>query len=405
MIRSSKVSLKFSNPGKLEALQGFVSEYRKLTQFFVDLLWPLRDGKLPGLLPKEMTSQAQTWLSKRAIQAAGKQASGIVRGAVQKQKQRMFVYKKLLKEGRFKQARRLQWVINQQKISKPSLKMVNPELDSRFVKVDLHPAAKEFEGWLTLSSIGKKIKLELPFKGTSHLTKMLERGQLRPGARLSPRWVSLALEIPDPPKREAGSVLGIDVGVRKVISASNGIQSQDDPHGWNLERIQQRLSRRKKGSKGLGRAQSHRNNYVNWSVNQLNLEGVREVRVEDLKHMRRGKRTGRYLSHWTYSAILGKLGRACEESGVRISRVSPTYTSQRCSGCGWVRKGNRRGDQFRCKSCGFEQDADLNASRNIALGLPAISRRQRLGHANRVGFYWQVPGQESIVPGARGALS
>jgi len=42
------------------------------------------------------------------------------------------------------------------------------------------------------------------------------------------------------------------------------------------------------------------------------------------------------------------------------------YTSQKCSECGHIYKGNREGSLFRCRKCGFELHADLNASRNIA---------------------------------------
>jgi transposase len=53
---------------------------------------------------------------------------------------------------------------------------------------------------------------------------------------------------------------------------------------------------------------------------------------------------------------------------------------------------------FKCGECGFTFDADLNASRNIALPLFGITKQQRLQQANRTGFYWLVEGQEIIVP-------
>jgi len=404
MIRSSKTSLKFSNQAKLSTLSDFVSEYSKVTKEFVDILWPKREEPIPSLLPRDVTSKVQTWLSKRAVQASGKQASGIVRGTIQKHKQRLHVLKELIKEGKLKHARRLQKIIDERKISKPNLKVVNPELDSRFVKLDLEPTTNGFDGWLTLSSVGNKIKLELPFKKTKHVNKMLQRGKLKAGVRLSSKGVTLMFDVEEPTPRTDGKTIGIDIGVRKVISCSNGFQSKEDVHGWNLSKIQQRLSRRKKGSKGFRRAQEHRSNHVNWSINKLNLDGISQVRLEDIKHLRRGRSSSRYLSHFTYAAIFGKLKRACEDSGVQTSKVSPTYTSQRCSGCGWVRKGNRKGDRFGCDACGMTMDSDLNASLNISLKLQPIRKKQRLERVNRKGFYWHAPGQEPIVPGAQGAL-
>jgi len=40
----------------------------------------------------------------------------------------------------------------------------------------------------------------------------------------------------------------------------------------------------------------------------------------------------------------------------------------------------------------------LNASINISLTLPAISKEKRLKQENRKGFYWIESGKEPIVP-------
>ena len=46
--------------------------------------------------------------------------------------------------------------------------------------------------------------------------------------------------------------------------------------------------------------------------------------------------------------------------------VPAHYTSQRCSACGHVEKGNRISQsEFRCLACGHEANADLNAAINI----------------------------------------
>ena len=82
---------------------------------------------------------------------------------------------------------------------------------------------------------------------------------------------------------------------------------------------------------------------------------------------------------------------------VLITKVSPTYTSQRCSKCGWTRRTNRKKKLFNCKACNHIQDADLNASSNIRLNLMPISKQERLEQKNRKGFYWNVLVEEPIV--------
>jgi len=52
--------------------------------------------------------------------------------------------------------------------------------------------------------------------------------------------------------------------------------------------------------------------------------------------------------------------------GGMLAEVNPRHTSQQCSCCGHVEKENRISqDVFRCKACGHEEHADINAAKNI----------------------------------------
>jgi IS605 OrfB family transposase len=398
VILSTKTTTKFANKQKRVNLQLFIQEYKQVCQFFVDELWNL--DKIPTLPPKEITNKAQTWLSKRATQCAAKQASGIVRGAKQKQKQRWYVYHKLLHDNLLHQARRLKKVIDKTIITKADLKVTEPELDSRFVKVNLENKTS-FDGWITFTCLGNKLKVFVPFKKSQHFNEMLKLGKIKTGVRLSNKFLTFTFDIPDVPLKSVGTIIGLDVGIKNVFTTSDNQRSVQDKHGWDLTKIQQRLSRKRKGSQGFAKAQAHRKNYIHWSLNQLNLENVKHVKLEGIRNLRKGSKSSRWLTHWTYATLFDKLDSLCLRFGVQITKVNPTYTSQRCSQCGWVRKSNRRGKQFRCKACDFTCDADLNAAKNIVLELPAIGRKQRLQHNNRMGFYWHVVSQEFIVPDAK----
>jgi hypothetical protein len=50
MIKSTKLSTKFTNKIKLDNLNLFIDEYRRVVSQFVDILWP--QDKIPKLLPK-----------------------------------------------------------------------------------------------------------------------------------------------------------------------------------------------------------------------------------------------------------------------------------------------------------------------------------------------------------------
>jgi IS605 OrfB family transposase len=396
-IKSSKVSLKFSNMGKLSELHDFIEEYTKVAQEFVDMFWPLE--KLPKLIDKEYTSRVDTWLSARSIQASAKQASGIVRGTKQKFKQRQYIYDKLILENRLKVARKLKITIDKNPISKPELKSVNPELDSRFITIELENN-NSFEGWLNIGSLGNEIILKIPFKKTKHFNKMLSKGTLKQCIRLSKHSATLMFEMNDVNLKMNGSVEAVDVGILNVITCSDSQASSNDLHGWNLKKIQDKMKLKKKGSKNFKQCQSHRDNYINWSINQLNLKDIKTLKIENIKDLRRGRRNNRYMSHWTYTTIFDKLNSFCHEQGVLVEEVDPRYRSQRCFKCGWTSRFNRQGKLFRCKSCGHTADADLNASLNIRSDLSLISKKELSKYKRKLvkGFSWNVLCQECIVP-------
>ena len=398
MIRSSKTTLGFSNTGKRNSVALFREEYQRVVVEFIGILWEQK--KIPKLFTKETTSQINSWLSARVLQCAAKQASGIVRGTRSKQRRRQWQYEEFVRLEYFKEARKLKKIIEETKVSKPVIESLNPELDSRFVKIDWE-SETSFDGWVTLTSLGNKLKIVIPIRKNKHFNELLTRGTLKPGLRLGESSIVFSFSIPDPEPRSEGTTLGIDIGLNKVFSSSDGVQSQEDIHGWNLRAIVEKINRCKPDSKGYKRAQSHRENYINWSLNQINLNGVKTLKREDIKNLRFGVKTSKTLRRWTYTSIFGKLGRLCEDSGVQILKVNPAFTSQRCSSCGWVQKSNRKGSLFKCKSCGFEHDADLNASRNIGLDLPPLGANWR-SLPNRTGFFWKEIGRESVVPDTQG---
>ena len=391
-IRSSKLNLSFSNKEKLEKLIKVQKQYTKLVNSFIEILWLIPIDKIPSLLPKEVTSQIKSDCPARLVQCAGKQASGIVRGLFSKQKKRLYVYNKFIENKQYKKARKLKKIIDSFITSMPKLDSIPMELDSRFVKIDFENETS-FDGWVTLSSILYKDKIILPIKRTKHFNKFYNNPEatLLKGLRIDKNNVTFMFSIPKKTNTN-NKILGIDIGALNVISSSTGFQS---PKG--LGDIQKKISRKRKGSKAFQKAIQERTNFINWSINQLNLKDVSCVKRENIKNLKKGKRSSNFLTAWTYPEIFDKLNRYCEEQNVSVLKISPTYTSQRCSVCGWTRKSNRRGKEFKCTQCKHTEDADLNASKNIALNLPELGKKERLSKINIKGFYWLEKGKECIA--------
>jgi putative transposase len=89
-----------------------------------------------------------------------------------------------------------------------------------------------------------------------------------------------------------------------------------------------------------------------------------------------GLNRGMLASGW------GLLARRLQDKAPgRVEKINPAYTSQRCSACGHVAAENRESQAlFRCVACGYTDNADVNAARNIAAGHAVTARgRSPLG--------------------------
>jgi transposase-like protein len=388
---SSSSSIKFANPTKRNEIFDFIAEYKRVTQFIVNELWKDKDSKIPSLIPKSLQhytkDKTNTWLSVRVIQCSGKQASGIIRGTLKKYKDRLFRLNQLQTDNPNNSSiQKLQKLINETTLSCPELDNITPELDERFITVDMD-SPTSFDMWITIHDIGDKKKIIVPLKRTKHFNKMFSAGKIINGARLSNKKLTFNFEFDKHVKPKSPTV-GVDVGQITTITCSNGFSSTINNHGYDLNKINGVLSRKKKGSRGFEKASAHRTNYINWSINQLNWSDFSNLNVENLKDVKKGQRTSRKLSHWTYTLILKKLKQKSLQEDVLLKEVNPAFTSQRCNQCGWTQKRNRNGKVFLCHHCGYSTDADFNASINISLLLPPVLKEVRLGKLNGKGFYW-----------------
>lgn len=353
-IRSSKLTLKFVNKGKQETILNFLNEYRRVVSLFVDIFWEME--KIPHFIEKEYRQNINSWLNQRVIQAAGQQASGIVRGTRARYQKALYIRNKLLEK-----RQKIKYLETIKEPSKPKIDYLAAQLDSRFFKVE--NGKNSFDLWLRLWGLQYRKGIIVPLKKHKHFNKLQKRGKLLGAIWLSEKYIIFSFEFNC--QQQEGDIKGMDIGLTNTFTLSNGQTSQPDIHGHTLVSILRKMSKKQKGSNGFKRVYDHRRNYINWSLNQLNLNGTRQLNIEKFKKLRYRRRVSRFLSHWSYATIFDKLSRKCEEEGVLINRIFSAYSSLRCSRCGEL--GERHKKLFLCK-CGVKIDADYNASLNIRTG-------------------------------------
>jgi putative transposase len=222
-------------------------------------------------------------------------------------------------------------------------------------------------------------------------------------------FISIIVEIPDLssellPFEKVKSVVGIDVGINKLVAFSDGSFAENTKPATNKKTarrlaIRQRsITRKVKGSKNRKKAviklarTKHKiaanRNGRNWKVANDIVKTADVVVREDLKIKNMVKRAkpkhdgkGGYKKNGAsakaglnksildcgWGDIFNKIAWLALKAGKHVIAVNPKHTSQECPACGHVDKGNREGEKFLCTNCGHTDHADTKASRTIAL--------------------------------------
>lgn len=422
MIKTSKHTTKFSNLEKLENLSIFLKEYRRFAQIMIDYIWEngyvwefnnevkrfsIKENLLefPHLINSSILKDIneKTFLSGRTLKCLMTQIAGMIRSEVEKQRKRIWQFNKFKSEGFSKKKLKcLIKKIKQNIPTKPNCKNIKAELNS--ICSDFLETNNEFNGFIKLKSITKtKLIIKIPIKFSKHSRKLTnkEGSSMLNSFLISENFIDIRWKYNETAKKENGDVIGADQGFKDILTLSNKqVTPKQCQHGHSLESILNKMSRLKKGSKSFKRADSHRTNFINWSIKQLNLKSVKQINLEKIWNIGYKSRSSRILSHWTNTTIRDKVHDHCLEHGVHVKEQSCTYRSQRCSDCGIVRKSNRKGKVYNCKHCKLQIDADLNASLNLAMDLPEIPyslRKSRNNLGN--GFYWRKDGFFSFETG------
>lgn len=98
--------------------------------------------------------------------------------------------------------------------------------------------------------------------------------------------------------------------------------------------------------------------------------GCGVIQIEDLSGIKKNKKKflRMILKDWRYYDLQTKIKYKAELEGIEVKKIKPFYTSQRCSKCGYIHKESRKNQAiFSCINCGHTENADANASKNIAI--------------------------------------
>ena len=333
MIRKSTISFSQSNKNKLETLDKVFIEYNHVVNLIIQNIWnrQLFHGNFLSEIP-----ETNTWLSKRMQQAAAKQALSIVKSQRKKKNKTM-----------------------------PQFNSLTIELDSRFSEI--HQDLNSFDIWIKLWCIGDKTQLWLPSQKHRQFNKF-KNWTLKKSIRLRKvedvTSCDIYFEKHEPEKKKIGKAKGFDIGYKKLLVDNDGVK-----YGQDFEKICEKISKKKQGSKSFKRSLKERDEYINKTVKDINLYNINVIHLEALKDVKKSSKIGREfmnkLQRWSYPRVIQRFELICEEAGVQLTQVNPANTSRTCVNCGTIDAKSRIGEIFKCVSCGWSADADWVGAINI----------------------------------------
>ena len=249
-------------------------------------------------------------------------------------------------------------------------------------KLEIPQKKGEFDYWVNILNQWQGKPLKIPAKAHKGLNHALKSGWTFSKTnqcevkKIGRHWYAIVFVSKEVEKAApAPETLGVDVGINHGCTDSRGYR------GINLGRVirTQRLKQAERSRQG------HKTKFRSKSTIKQLLDKEAKVLIgrsrrfgcslavessKTLSNLRCGRLTG-----WARCYLHTRLKVLCKEAGIFFTEVWAAYSSQECSQCHHRDRKSRRRRAFKCVSCGYRDDADLNAARNLELrGTTAISK-------------------------------
>ncbi len=248
---------------------------------------------------------------------------------------------------------------------------------------------------VSILTLKGRIEMPLVLSGNDEPTILMNiRGECDLLYRKKKFYLAVCYEVPTECQYAPTGFIGVDLGRKNIASTSDG----ELFCGTACERTRKRYVELRGRYQSVGTKSAHKHlsrlarkeysfkSNENHSISKKLVSQAkgtgRGIALENLTYIPRqktAKGARDAASKWAFRQLRTFIEYKSKLSGVPIVLVDPAYTSQCCSVCGFVHKGNRKSQsEFVCLECGHEENADVNAARNIqaraAVNQPMVVR-------------------------------
>jgi len=234
----------------------------------------------------------------------------------------------------------------------------------------------------SLATLEGRVVVPLLVGGYAKLDQRRIRGQADLLIVKGEFYLCLVVEQPEEPPLTPEGYLGVDFGIVNLASTSDGVSYTGDEvesvraHYAGLKAELQHVGtesakrRLRKVSGREARFKRQVNHKISKELVVVAKGTKRAIVLEDLRGIRSRvtARHGQRERHgkWAFGQLRAFVEYKAKVAGVPVLRVDPRDTSRRCSACGHTERLNRVSQSgFRCRSCGYVENAGFNAAKNI----------------------------------------
>lgn len=257
--------------------------------------------------------------------------------------------------------------------------------------------------WIKIPNSKRKgIGLWLPLKFHQPLPEkfvLKDSFLLRKGDKY---YIHFCINVKEPKQYKPETLIGIDLGLKNPITLTDFKTKETKFLGKELKQtrgkyfyLRKKLGKLKKLNQ-MKKIRDKEKRKINSLLHKLSKKIVTEAhskksaiiigKLYDLKQ-NKGRKFNRKLSSFSYYKLTRFIEYKAKEKGVPFIEVSEVNTSKTCSVCGST--GKRAKNLFICDSCGYKDNADRNASFNIA--------KRGLSYMLRLGV--EASAQKSLTEG------
>jgi len=241
---------------------------------------------------------------------------------------------------------------------------------------------------ISIMGMGKRIKLPYRCKKPLSDFELSCQSELTFDKIKNKFFVTFFAETSEAVPMPVKQFLGVDLGIVNLATCSDGETfsgEKVDNYRIKITSLKARLQEKgtKSAKRHLVKISKKETNYkkdVNHCISKKLVQKAKTLgvglKLEDLNFKKKvpqkswtktQKDNNARRSKWAFFQLRQYVDYKAKLSGVPVLYINPAFTSQKCSTCGHTCEENRLTQaEFKCVSCGFEANADFNASINIS---------------------------------------